>query len=105
MCSCIQYLWQVEFFFASLKLITLVGLIIFGVIVNCGGVNNEYIGGRYWVHEPFNDNFLDLKPLSKARFLGFWSCLTSAAFSYSGIESLAVVSCVLNSIVPGVSRI
>lgn len=55
-----------------------VGLILFGLIADLGGVppNHEYIGGRYWREEPFNDTFLDLKPVSLARFLGFWAVLT-----------------------------
>lgn len=84
---------EIEFFFACLKVITLIGLIIFGIIVNTGGVpGSPYIGGRYWVHEPFNDTFMDLKPVSKARFLGFWQVLTAAGYSFSGMESLAVVA-------------
>lgn len=69
------------------------GLIIFGIVVNVGGVpGTPYIGGRYWVHEAFNDRFLGLEPPSKARFLGFWQVLTAAGYSFSGMESLAVVA-------------
>ena len=41
----------VEFVLAIIKIITCVGLIILGVIINCGGVptsNTGYIGGKYW---------------------------------------------------------
>lgn len=85
---------EIEFFFAWVKVLTLLGLIIFGLIADLGGIppKREFIGGRYWRDEPFNDDFLDLKPVSLARFLGFWAVLTRAAFSYSGIETLAALA-------------
>jgi L-asparagine transporter-like permease len=85
---------EIEFGFACLKVATLVGLIIFGLIANLGGIppDHQYIGGRYWRDEPFNDTFKDLQPVSKARFLGFWAVFTKAAFSYGGIESIGVLA-------------
>lgn len=38
-------------------------------------------GFRYWRTEPFNSDYLNLQPGSKARFLGFWAVFTQAAFS------------------------
>ena len=85
-------------------MLNVVGLIIFGLIVDLGGVppDREFIGGRYWRNEPFNDTYKGLAPVSKARFLGFWavltkvslvkSWLTQAAFSYGGIEGIAVLA-------------
>jgi amino acid transporter len=80
--------------FAWIKVLALIGLVIFGLIANLGGVptNREFIGGRYWRAEPFNDNFMGVQPVSKSRFLGFWAVLTRAAFSYGGVEAVAVVA-------------
>lgn len=74
--------------------LTSVGLILFGLIADLGGIppNREFIGGRYWRDEPFNDTFKDITPVSAARFLGFWAVLTKAAFSYGGIESIALLA-------------
>ncbi|BEJ17270.1 hypothetical protein CspHIS471_0606710 [Cutaneotrichosporon sp. HIS471] len=90
----VKWYGEIEFFFAWVKVLTLLGLIIFGLIANLGGIppKREFIGGRYWRDEPFNDEFLSLKPVSLARFLGFWAVLTRAAFSYSGIETLAALA-------------
>ncbi|BEI86258.1 hypothetical protein CcaverHIS002_0605450 [Cutaneotrichosporon cavernicola] len=90
----VKWYGEIEFFFAWVKVLTLLGLIIFGLIANLGGIppKREFIGGRYWRDEPFNDDFLSLKPVSLARFLGFWAVLTRAAFSYSGIETLAALA-------------
>ena len=69
---------------------TLIGLIIFGLVIDLGGApNREFIGGRYWREEPFNDHFLNLQPVSRARFLGFWAVFTKAAFSYGYVDLLA----------------
>ncbi|ODN98144.1 hypothetical protein I350_07787 [Cryptococcus amylolentus CBS 6273] len=90
----VKYFGEIEFAFAILKIALIIGLIIFGLIADLGGIppKHEYIGGRYWRDEPFNDSFLDLTPVSKARFIGFWSVFTSAAFSYAGIETLAILA-------------
>ena len=44
----------VEFVLAIVKIITCIGLIILGIIINCGGVPSQktgYIGAKYW-HNP-----------------------------------------------------
>lgn len=35
---------------------------------------------------------MDLKPVGKARFLGFWAVLTRASFSFGGVEAVAVIA-------------
>lgn len=45
---------EVEFVLSMIKITACVGFIIFGIIVDCGGVptdNRGYIGARYW-HDP-----------------------------------------------------
>ncbi|KAF3768635.1 hypothetical protein M406DRAFT_273076 [Cryphonectria parasitica EP155] len=88
----VKYYGEIEFFFACLKIALLVGLIIFGIVANTGGVNGVYTGGKYWRTEPFNDTFGDLSPVSLARFLGFWKVLTQAAFAYGGVESIGIIA-------------
>lgn len=89
----VKYYGEIEFFFACLKVTTLVGLMIFALIANLGGVptNKEYIGGKFWREEPFNNNYLGIKPKSLSNFCGFWAVFTGAAFAYSTIESVAVM--------------
>ncbi|GAC75442.1 amino acid transporters [Moesziomyces antarcticus T-34] len=82
---------EVEFAFASLKLLTVVFLIIFGLVVNLGGVPGvERVGFRYWqTPGPFVE-FIGTG--AWGRFLGFWSVMTNAVFSFAGIESLAMAA-------------
>lgn len=79
---------------ACVKVATLVGLMIFGLIADLGGIptNREFIGGRYWRNEPFNDNFMNIRPVPLSRFAGFWAVFTKAAFSFSAIESVALIA-------------
>lgn len=45
---------EVEFVLSMIKILACIGFIIFGIVVNCGGVPSDdrgYIGARYW-HDP-----------------------------------------------------
>ncbi|SJX65692.1 probable general amino acid permease [Sporisorium reilianum f. sp. reilianum] len=82
---------EVEFAFATLKLLTIVFLIIFGLVVNLGGIPGvERIGFRYWnTPGPFVEY---IGTGAWGRLLGFWSCLVNAVFSFAGVESLAMAA-------------
>lgn len=82
---------EVEFWFALLKIVFIVFLIILGLVINLGGVpgvprrgfqywNNpgafvEYIGKGHW-----------------GEFLGYWAIMSSAVFSFAGVESVAMAA-------------
>nr|GAT48772.1 predicted protein [Mycena chlorophos] len=88
----VKYFGEFEFWFATLKILTAIGLIIVLLVVDLGGApDHDRRGFRYWRLEPFNNGFFDLVPPSKARFLGFWAVFTQAAFSYGGMEGLAMI--------------
>ncbi|KAL1668752.1 amino acid permease/ SLC12A domain-containing protein [Schizophyllum commune] len=88
----VKYFGEFEFWFAFLKIISIIGLIIMCLVVDLGGApDHDRRGFRYWRDSPFNSNYLDLQPPSKARFFGFWAVLTQAAFSYGGMEGLASI--------------
>lgn len=82
---------EAEFIFASVKILTIVGLIIFAFIIDLGGgPTKDRIGFRYW------NNPGAMKPYIAAgdwgRFLGFFSTLVNASFSYGGVEMVAVAA-------------
>lgn len=83
---------EFEFWFASIKVITIVGLIILGIILDAGGgPDHDAIGFRYWRNPgPFVQH-LGIEG-SLGRFLGFWSVLVQAAFSYIGTEITAITA-------------
>lgn len=88
----VKYFGEIEFAFGLIKLTTIVGLIILGLVIDLGGgPNHDRIGFRYWKTLPLNDSYLGLTNVATARFLGMYAVLTQAAFSFGGIESLAFI--------------
>ena len=68
-----------------IKVIAIIGFIIFGVIVDCGGVpsdNRGYIGARFW-HQP---------GAFRNGFKGFCSVFVNAAFAYAGTELVGLAA-------------
>ncbi|KAJ6511434.1 amino acid permease/ SLC12A domain-containing protein [Mycena vitilis] len=88
----VKYFGEFEFVFATIKITTVLGLIIMCLVVDLGGApDHDRRGFRYWRDQPFNNEFFGVVPPAKARFLGFWAVLTQAAFSYGGMEGLAMI--------------
>ncbi|KAI0743645.1 amino acid permease/ SLC12A domain-containing protein [Daedaleopsis nitida] len=79
-----------EFIFSSIKVITVSGLIILGIVLDLGGgPNHDRIGFRYWKNPgPFvqYDNIAG----AKGRFLGWMAVTSQAAFSFVGTELVAI---------------
>lgn len=82
---------EVEFFFALLKILLVVGLVILGLVIDLGGVpGTSRIGFRYWVTPgPFVEH---IASGSLGNFLGFWSVMINAVFSFAGVESIAMAA-------------
>jgi amino acid transporter len=71
---------QAEFVMVSIKLIAIVGLIILGIVISCGGgPNHESIGFRFW-NDPGAFAQFNGIPGSKGQFLAFFSVFTQASF-------------------------
>lgn len=79
--SCIQLFGvrgygEVEFVLGMIKIIAVIGFIILGIIIDCGGApQGGYIGTKYW-RDP--GAFTDFK--------GFCSVFVTAAFAFGGTE-------------------
>ncbi|KAF9513654.1 hypothetical protein BS47DRAFT_1362222 [Hydnum rufescens UP504] len=89
---------EAEFVFASIKVITITGLIILGIILDLGGgPDHDRIGFRYWKHP---GPFVQFNKIggAKGRFLGWWSVMTQAAFSYIGLRLHPIYSVLASSI-------
>ena len=85
---------ELEFWFSSIKVIALIGLLLFGIIIDLGGnPKRDRIGFRYWKapHGPMGKYLLDqVHDTSLSIFLGFWATLTNALFAYMGTELIGV---------------
>lgn len=85
----VQYYGETEVAFASLKVITMVGLIILSIILDAGGgPNHKPIGFQYWRNPGPFVQYLGI-PGSTGRFLAFFSVLTQASFTITGTGKLA----------------
>ncbi|KAJ5681929.1 uncharacterized protein N7477_001869 [Penicillium maclennaniae] len=69
---------ETEFWLSSVKVLTVVGFMIFAICMNAGVGDEGYIGFRYWD--------------ALAKFLGFWAVLIKAAFSYQGTELVGIAA-------------
>ena len=83
---------EMEFWFASIKVITVIGFMIFAICVDAGVGEKGYIGFRYWVNPgPFVAYTIENND-SLAKFVGFWSVLIQAGFSYQGTELVGIAA-------------
>ena len=85
---------ELEFWFSSIKVITLIGLLLMGLIIDLGGnPEHDRIGFRYWQH-PYGPmgSYLESQVHNPhlAIFLGFWSTLINALFAFIGTELIGV---------------
>ncbi|OJD26195.1 hypothetical protein ACJ73_02426 [Blastomyces percursus] len=79
---------EAEFIFASIKIITIVGLLILSLIIDLGGgPDGDRRGFRYWKNPGAMREYVATG--DKGRFLGFFSTLVNAAFSFGGVEMVA----------------
>jgi amino acid transporter len=83
---------EAEFWFASIKVLTIVGLIILGIIITSGGgPDHQSIGFKYWDSPGPFVQYAGIAGVT-GRFLGFFAVLTQAAFSYIGTEIVAIAA-------------
>lgn len=82
---------EAEFIFASIKIITIIGLLILALIIDVGGVPGQHrLGFQYWRNPGAMNAYIAAG--ATGRFLGLWSTLVNAAFSYGGVEMVAVAA-------------
>lgn len=82
---------EAEFIFASIKIVSIVGLLIFAFIIDLGGgPTHDRLGFRYWNHPGAMKAYVSTG--TSGRFLGFFSTLVNAAFAYGGVEMVAVAA-------------
>ena len=82
---------EVEFWFAILKILFIIFLIIFGLVISLGGVPGvPRRGFRYWSHPGAFVEFIGSG--SWGHFLGYWAVMNSAVFSFAGTESIAMAA-------------
>ncbi|KAJ6440266.1 LOW QUALITY PROTEIN: CMGC/SRPK protein kinase [Purpureocillium lavendulum] len=87
----IKFFGEFEFWLSSFKVIVVVGIILFSLIIACGGgPSGDAPGFRYW-SDP--GAFAPLYGSgATAKFTGFWSVMVNATFAYLGTELVGVTA-------------
>ncbi|KAK4983572.1 hypothetical protein LTR50_007149 [Elasticomyces elasticus] len=87
----VQIYGEAEFLFASIKIITIIGLLLLALVIDLGGgPSHDRLGFRYWKNPGAMFEYIGTG--NTGRFLGLFSTLVNAAFSYGGVEMVAVAA-------------
>ncbi|KAM5351038.1 hypothetical protein ACJ41O_003761 [Fusarium nematophilum] len=84
----VRWFGEVEMWFSMIKVVTIVGFIIFSICINAGAGDEGYIGFKYWKNPGAFTNYM--VDGATGRFVGFWAVLVTAGFSYQGTELVGV---------------
>ncbi len=88
----VKFYGEVEFWVASIKIIAIIGFIIYAFIMVCGAGVTGPVGFRYWRHPgAWGPGYL-FEGTAKGRFLGWVSSLVNAAFTYQGTELTGITA-------------
>lgn len=84
----VRWFGEIEMWFSTIKVVTIVGFVIFAICINAGVGDEGYIGFKYWRSPgPFAEHEVSG---DAGKFVGFWAVLVTAAFSYQGTELVGV---------------
>ncbi|PYD22641.1 gamma-aminobutyrate permease, partial [Pseudomonas syringae pv. pisi] len=87
----VQFYGEAEFFFASIKIFAITGLIILGIVLMFGGgPTGDRLGFRHWTGG--NAFHQHLVPGSTGRFLATWTAIVRAGYSFIMSPEL-IVAC------------
>lgn len=88
----VRFYGEVEFWVASIKVIAIVGYLLYALIIVCGGSKQGPIGFRYWRNPgPWGDGIIS-GDKDKGRFLGWVASLINASFTYQGTELVGITA-------------
>jgi len=95
---------EAEFVFAIIKVVAVIGFILLGIVLNCGGgPDGGYIGGTFWQNDNVPASYagytVDHQPAGSINsgafhngFKGLCSVFVTAAFSFAGTELVGLAA-------------
>jgi amino acid transporter len=87
----VSFFGEAEFWFASIKLITIMGLIILGIVLFFGGgPNHDRLGFRYWQHPGAFKQYAVANETGK--FLAYWHAFVKAGFAFITSPELIAIA-------------
>ncbi|WPG99812.1 Hypothetical protein R9X50_00263100 [Acrodontium crateriforme] len=94
----VAFYGEIEFWFASIKVLTVMGFLIFGICIDAGAGKNGYLGFHTWnnpgAFAPYltESSWYLSQHIPLAKFVGFWAVLIQAGFSYQGTELVGIAA-------------
>lgn len=83
---------EIEFWIASVKVLAILGFIIYGICIICGAGVTGPVGFRYWKNPgPWGMGIISSN-VNEARFFGWVSSLINAAFTFQGTELVGITA-------------
>lgn len=86
----IKMFGEMEMWFVSIKVVTILGFIVFAICINAGASPQGYLGFTYWVSPGAFASYDAAMAPATGKFVAFWNVLITAAFSYQGAELVGV---------------
>ncbi|KAM3416542.1 Dicarboxylic amino acid permease [Cercospora zeina] len=84
----IKYFGELEFWLSSIKVVVILGLILFSLIMACGGADGDVRGFRYWGNPGAFREYVGTG--ATGRFTAVWQSMVTAVFAYLGTELVGV---------------
>lgn len=88
----VSFYGEIEFWFASIKVITVLGFLIFAICIDAGAGQNGYLGFETWNNPGAFAPYLVENNPALAKFVGFWAVMIQAGFSYQGTELVGIAA-------------
>jgi len=86
----VNFYGEFEFWFASIKVLTVIGFMIFAICIDAGAGQHGYLGFHTWKDPGAFAPHLIPSAGATAKFVGFWAVLIQAGFSYQGTELVGI---------------
>ncbi|PQE07862.1 arginine permease protein [Rutstroemia sp. NJR-2017a WRK4] len=88
----VSFYGEIEFYFSLIKVITVLGFLIFGICIDAGAGQHGYLGFHTWGSPGAFAPYLIDPNNPVAKFVGFWAVLIQAGFSYQGTELVGIAA-------------
>lgn len=88
----VSFYGEFEFWLSSIKVITIMGFMIFAICIDAGAGQHGYLGFHTWGNPGAFAPYLLQSNGALAKFVGFWSVLIQAGFSYQGTELVGIAA-------------
>ncbi|KAJ9621329.1 lysine permease [Taxawa tesnikishii (nom. ined.)] len=88
----VSFYGEIEFYFSLIKVITVLGFLIFGICIDAGAGQHGYLGFHTWSNPGAFAPYLLNSTGGLAKFVGFWAVLIQAGFSYQGTELVGIAA-------------